>query len=158
MKSIIFSFFLLSAAASTTLISPADKPLRIGSTETIREVNSGLPFMARIDTGAQSCSIHCEAMTIDNPAEDPRKNIGKNIRFLIKNKRGQSKWVSATIADYVTVRTSELSSGRYKVRLSLFCRNIRKEVLVTLNDRQHMKYPMLIGRNFLRDDFMVAVD
>jgi hypothetical protein len=30
-------------------------------------------------------------------------------------------------------------------------------VLVTLNDREKMKYPMLLGRNFLADDFLVNV-
>jgi hypothetical protein len=30
-------------------------------------------------------------------------------------------------------------------------------VQVTLNDRQSMKYPLLLGRNFLRDDFLVNV-
>jgi hypothetical protein len=28
---------------------------------------------------------------------------------------------------------------------------------VTLNDRTDMEFPLLIGRNFLRDDFLVDV-
>ena len=114
--------------------------------------------MARVDTGAHSCPIHCEEMVIDSPADDPQENVGKQIQFLVKNMKGQSKWVTATIADFVTVRTSERSAGRYKVRLALCCQNVRKEVLVTLNNRQQMRYPMLIGRNFLRQDFVVTVD
>jgi hypothetical protein len=34
---------------------------------------------------------------------------------------------------------------------------VEKKVLVTLNDREQMKYPLLLGRNFLRDDFLVNV-
>jgi hypothetical protein len=34
---------------------------------------------------------------------------------------------------------------------------MEKKVLVTLNDRENMKYPLLLGRNFLRDDFVVNV-
>jgi hypothetical protein len=34
---------------------------------------------------------------------------------------------------------------------------VEKKVVATLNDRQNMKYPMLLGRNFLRDDFLVNV-
>jgi hypothetical protein len=31
-------------------------------------------------------------------------------------------------------------------------------VLVTLNDRTSMDYPLLVGRNFLHGDFLVDVD
>jgi hypothetical protein len=31
-------------------------------------------------------------------------------------------------------------------------------VLVTLSDREKMKYPVLLGRNFLRGDFLVDVN
>jgi hypothetical protein len=34
---------------------------------------------------------------------------------------------------------------------------VEKKVLVTLNDREKMKYPLLLGRNFLRNDFLVNV-
>ena len=47
---------------------------------------------------------------------------------------------------------------RYKVRLTLQWKDVRKEVLVTLNDRTSMDYPLLIGRNFLSGDFLVDVD
>jgi hypothetical protein len=155
---IVYPIALLSAAAGSVLVNVEDTPRKIGTTETVTEVKSGIPFVARVDTGAHSCSIHCEDMQIENASEDPLENVGKRVRFLVKNKRGQSKWVSSKIAEYVTVRTSERSSGRYKVRLPLTCQNVQKDVLVTLNNRQQMRYPMLIGRNFLRQDFVVAVD
>ena len=56
---------------------------------------------------------------------------------------------------------SSLKSGevdhRYKVRLTLQWKDFRKEVLVTLNDRTSMEYPLFIGRNFLDSDFLVDV-
>jgi hypothetical protein len=59
------------------------------------------------------------------------------------------------------VKSSSLASGdydhRYKVRLTLQWKDVRKEVLVTLNDRTDMEYPLLVGRNFLRGDFLVDV-
>jgi hypothetical protein len=130
---------------------------RIGAVETVTEKSSSLEFMARIDTGATSCSIHCEALEIDDPAAAPDDNIGKPIRFLVTNKRGQSEWLESVIADRVKVRTSERSADRYKVRLTLRCLDVEKSVLVTLNDRSTMRYPVLIGRNFLQDDFVVDV-
>jgi hypothetical protein len=43
------------------------------------------------------------------------------------------------------------------VLLTLRWKDFEKEVLVTLNDRTDMEYPLLIGRNFLRGDFLVDV-
>jgi hypothetical protein len=135
-----------------------ETPLRlIGATATVIEASSGLPFMARIDTGATTCSIHCEAIEIENASDIAKENIGKPIRFLVKNKKGQSEWLSAVVADYRIVRTSERTDWRYKVKLGLRWNDVEKSVLVTLNDRKHMKFPVLIGRNFLRNDFLVNV-
>lgn len=129
----------------------------IGATATVVEGTTGLPFMARVDTGATTCSIHCEKMEIADESGDARQNVGKPIRFLVKNKKGQAEWLEAEIADYSIVKTSEKSDGRYKVKLALRWRDVEKQVLVTLNDRKHMRYPVLIGRNFLRNDFLVNV-
>jgi hypothetical protein len=43
------------------------------------------------------------------------------------------------------------------VRIKLTCKGITKETLVSLNDRAQMKYPLLLGRDFLKDDFLVDV-
>src|SRR5262245_42525127 len=49
---------------------------RIGATTTITEVSTGLPFPARVDTGAKSCSIHCEKIEIENASAKPEENVG----------------------------------------------------------------------------------
>lgn len=134
----------------------------IGATATITESTSGLPFAARIDTGATTCSIHAEKWVIADRSRRPAQNIGKPIRVLIKNEKGDQAWVDAVVAGRVQVRSSVQSEddyhGRYKVRLPLEWNGVKKEVLVTINDRTDMAYPLLIGRNFLRGDFLVDVD
>jgi hypothetical protein len=139
--------------------APAETPQvrLIGATTIVTEVTTGVPLPARVDTGATSCSIHCVAMEIKDEHTDPRENIGKPVRFLLKYGDGEGTWVETKIVDHVTVRTSEREDERYKVRLRLRWEDVEKKVLATLNDRQRMKYPMLLGRNFLRDDFLVNV-
>lgn len=135
-----------------------DKPFRlIGATAVVTETSSGLPFKARVDTGATTCSIHCEAMEIENGSNDGHDNVGKPIRFLVVNKQGESKWLDAEIADYIEVRTSKRIDWRYKVKLPLRWKDYETEVLVTLNNREKMTYPVLLGRNFLRGKFLVNV-
>jgi len=129
----------------------------IGATTTVIEVSTGLLLPARVDTGATSCSIHCEKFVIKGAVEDPKDNVGKPVRFLVKNKEGKAEWMESKIVDHVIIRTSEREDERYKVRLKLRWEDMEKKVLVTLNDREKMKYPLLLGRNFLRDDFLVNV-
>lgn len=156
MKLVIGSVLLLTAVVGTRLTALTGEQLRIiGPTDKVTEVSTGLQLMARVDTGATSCSIHCEGMKIADLAANPQDNIGKRLRFLIRNSQGQSEWCEAVIEDSVKVRTSEMTESRYRVLLSLRCQDVEKNVLVTLNDRQNMRYPVLIGRNFLRGDFVV---
>ncbi len=131
---------------------------RIGPVATVTEVSTGLPFRARVDTGATTCSIHYEAIEIEGASESPAENVGKPVRFLVKNPDGKSQWIDTKIADHVVVRTSTDEDERYKVQLKLRWEDVEKKVLVTLSDREKMKYPVLLGRNFLRGDFLVDVN
>ena len=130
----------------------------IGATAVVTEVSTGLPLSARVDTGATSCSIHCDEFEIKDADPDPKVNIGKPVRFLIRHDDGEGEWVEAKIVDHVKVRTTAREDERYKVSLKLRWEDVEKKVQVTLNDRQSMKYPLLLGRNFLRDDFLVNVN
>ncbi len=138
-------------------VLPAKEKCVIGATVTILENQSKLPFRARVDTGAKSCSIHVVEMEIDQEAAQKGDNIGKMLRFKVSNGKGKA-WVVAKIEDYAIVTTSDYEEFRYKVLLTLSLNEVEKKVLVTLNDRKKMKYPLLLGRNFLRGDFLVDVE
>jgi hypothetical protein len=166
MRAVLPAILLLLGVTSAFAEDPAAEAEKkelsirmIGATALVTEVSTGLPLPARVDTGATCCSIHCAQLVIKDAGEDPKTNIGKPVRFLIQPREGNAKaeWIQAKIVDHVTVRTSESEDERYKVRLKLRVDDVEKKVLVTLNDREKMKYPVLLGRNFLRDDFLVNV-
>jgi len=142
-------------------VSETDK-LIIGATAIVKEASTGIPFQARIDTGAKSCSLHVEKLEIVDEAPGRLRNIGKTVRFLIKGENGKAEWIESKIVAAVRIKSSVFKNGefdrRYKVRLILQWKDFSKQVLVTLNDRTEMSYPLLIGRNFLRGDFLVDVD
>lgn len=125
----------------------------VGATEMIEIQPAGLDFKARIDTGAKTSSIHAENIEIDLSG-DPQ---GKPIAFELINKQGQSQWVDTHVARLISVKTSEGSEIRYAVPLTVNWKNSSKTVLVTLNDRKHMQYGLLLGRNWLQDDFVVDI-
>jgi hypothetical protein len=140
-------------------VKPKEK-LVIGATAKIAEVSTGLAFSARVDTGAKSCSLHVDKIEIENEAADPLQNVGRPIRFLIKNEAGESAWVETEIVGRVRIRSAATNKfdRRYKVALNLQWQDFQKVVTVTLNDRTDMTHPLLIGRNFLRGDFVVDVE
>lgn len=129
----------------------------IGATATLMEKKSELLFHARVDSGAKSCSLHIEDLKIENEEEKMADNIGKVVRFQIKNGNGESHWLEAKIAGYVIIKTTDSRERRYKVPLTFRYKDFEKQVLVTLNNRANMEFPLLLGRNFLRDDFVVDV-
>lgn len=147
-----------AATAPTTKPQTARSKQVIGAVATVEETQSDLEFTARVDTGATTSSIHVEEWKIADQAKEMTKNLGKKIRFLIKNEEGKSKWLERKITEISVIKTSEQEETRYKVPVTLTCNGVKKKVLVSLNDRSHMKYPMLLGRNYLEGDFLVDVE
>jgi len=108
---------------------------------------------AKIDTGAFTSSLHCHHIEMDHDQEsvsfyllDPghpeyeKRKFRSRIRDIrsIRSSNGQ-------IEDRVIIATKmELGGTLYPVELSL-------------TDRTDMKYPVLIGRRFLRRRFVVDV-
>jgi hypothetical protein len=155
--------FLCEVTTASASDATTKTPKRvIGATGMLTETSSGLSFPARIDTGAETSSLHVEKIEIQDKTARRTKNVGKSVRFMLKGSDGKSQWVEGIVADAVRVKSSSLKGGevdhRYKVRLTLQWKDFRKEVLVTLNDRTSMEYPLLVGRNFLEGDFLVDVD
>jgi hypothetical protein len=95
----------------------------IGATAILTETQSKVPFTARVDTGVESCSLHVEKIEIEDEAERPVRNLGKPIRFQVKNEKGQTAWIESKIVSVVRVRSSAQEAGefdrRYKVSLTL---------------------------------------
>lgn len=136
----------------------------IGATAVLSEPETGYDYKCRVDTGARTTSLHVEEWEIidevkdDDIKKEMKANIGKMLRFRVKNAQGEEKWLERKIANYAIYKTSEKTERRYKVKMKLKWKDFEKEVLVNLNDRSHMEFPLLLGRNFLKGDFLVDVD
>jgi hypothetical protein len=107
---------------------------------------------AKIDTGADSNSLHCDDIFIDDENfvhftlldEIHPSYHGKRITLpLYKLKRVKSS--NGTIQ----IRAS------IKVTISFFGKKYK--TIISLTNRSDMKYPMLIGRKFLTNRFLVDV-
>ena len=136
----------------------AEQKMLIGETAWIRIGGGAYPYLARIDTGALVTSINAIEVSITDGSKEPEKNIGKKISFITINRDGRSQQFTGIIKRISTVRNSQGIEWRYIIELALSWKNVTKTVEVNLRDRSRMSYKLLIGRNWLSDDFLVDVD
>ena len=152
---------LTSVPMESTLMaqSQADAAPRrvLGPVAKVDEAETELQFIARVDTGARTCSLHTSEKQVLNGSEFMEDNLGKTVRFRIENRRGESQWIERPIAEVREIRTSEGEEMRYLVPMTLTVDDVQREILVSLNDRSRMTYTMLLGRNFLDGEFLVDV-
>lgn len=108
---------------------------------------------AKIDTGADSCSIHCDEISINSD--------GDTVTFLLHDDIHSSyhgKKITFPIAKRKKVKSS---NGKSEERifinslLKLGCKTYQAEI--SLSNRENMKYPMLIGRRFMSHRYLVDV-
>ncbi|MEE9311755.1 MAG: RimK/LysX family protein [Planctomycetota bacterium] len=141
--------------AQSEVASPAKRVL--GPVVSVSEEETAMRFLARVDTGARTCSLHTAEKQILNGGEFMEDNVGKTVRFRVENRQGESQWLERPIAEVRVITTSEGEETRYMVPVTLTVAGVEREVLVSLNDRSRMSYSMLLGRNFLEGKFVVDV-
>jgi len=144
---------MVEVAASSDVLFAGDK-LVVGEIESVRFENLGMELRARIDTGAVTSSLH--ATNIRRFQRD-----GENwVRFTIDDpetgepvvlERPRSRRVRI-----VQVGTEDPST-RPVVELRVSLGNSTQTAEFTLADRSALEFPVLIGRNILRDLMVVDV-
>jgi hypothetical protein len=153
-KSLIFSLLLVLAPGCED--PETTKPI-IGKTARIKITEANLEYLARIDTGARITSIHAINIAVQDGETDKTKNIGKSISFDTANEKGDNKQIFTKIVDVGKVRNAQGVEYRYVVDLKLNWNDVNKSGFVNLRDRSAMNYKLLIGRNWLSDEFKVDV-
>jgi hypothetical protein len=142
---------------STLIVSCSLTPSKhvIGAVEIVQI--EGLNYKARIDTGADTTSINAYDVTVESEEQELGANVGKKLRFTTSNSEGESKTIETKIVKVNTIRNALGSESRYVVQLAITWKNYVKTVEVNLRDRSKMQFALLIGRNWLKDDFVVDV-
>jgi hypothetical protein len=103
----------------------------------------------KIDTGAYTSSIHCKDIMEDN-------GILK-CRFLDhEHPNYNNKLFTFKEYNTVTVRSSNgVAQKRYEIKSSLKLFGKIYKISLSLSDRKEMRFPVLIGRKFLNNKFVV---
>ena len=120
---------------------------QLGRTDHFHIPEVGLVHLsARIDTGAAYCALHCASAQVSQ--ED------NSLRVVMDN--GAS--YSFTEYKKIAVKSSfGESQERFAVLLTISIYRQPYRIWVGLTAREKMRYPLLVGRNLLREGFVVDV-
>jgi len=114
-----------------------------------------LNIEVKIDTGAYTSSINCSRVKV--------KVIDgvKTLTFYIAGSRIHEKKArrfSTTAFEQRKIRSSNgITETRYVIDTSIVLFGKKKKLELSLADRSKMKFPILLGRKFLTDRFVVNV-
>jgi hypothetical protein len=146
----LLSLFSLSVLASFLLFIPemvsAEEKVTIGTVEEVILLPWRVKLPARIDTGAAKSSLDARELKVHEDRVEfrlPRKYGGRHLRL--------------PIIEWRHVRTSDGLERRPVVELEICLGSNRIRTLVNLADRSMVKYPLILGRNFLKENFVVDV-
>ncbi len=122
----------------------AGEKMTIGEVEDVILMPWGVRLPARIDTGAATSSLDARELTVKNKTAEfrlPKKYGGLQLRL--------------PVIEWQKIRSADFRERRPVVEIT-FCLGPKLiRALVSLNDRSTASYPLIIGRNVLKNKFVV---
>ncbi|PLW69653.1 ATP-dependent zinc protease [Pseudohalioglobus lutimaris] len=124
----------------------------VGALERVLVEPAGMEMDARIDTGAETTSIHAENIQL------VEKDGKRYVRFSLLDDAEQLVEQELRLRRRVLIKQKEGDpERRYVVRMWITLAGTRSRIDVNLSDREDFEYPLLVGRNFLVDTVIVDV-
>jgi len=106
----------------------------------------------KIDTGAYTSAIHCSQIIVD----------GNSLKCTFYSKGHPNFSGKEVIFENFTKTNVKSSNGfkenRFKVKSEVVFFGKTYKINLTLSTREEMRFPVLIGRQFLKRKFLVDVD
>lgn len=127
--------------------------LVVGSVEFVYIEPGSLKLNARVDTGAETSSLHADrVIRFERDGE-------AWVRFTTRHDRdAEAVTLELPISRQVRIKSkTEGVDRRVAVEINLRLADVTQRVEVTLVDRGEFEYPVLVGRNYLRDVAIVDV-
>ncbi len=141
--SVILGSLALLLFGCAGALAANDKTI-VGEVEDVILMPWEIKLPARIDTGAAYSSLDARELKVQAGFAE----------FKLAKKYGGLK-LRLPIIDWLTIRSSEASEVRPIVEVEFCIGPKRIRTRVNLNDRSAVKYPVLIGRNALKENFIV---
>lgn len=106
----------------------------------------------KVDTGAYTSSIHCKNLKVEN----------NYLKCNFLDEEHPNYHEKEIVFDEYDVKVVKSSNGqaepRYRIKTEIVIFGKTQEIYLTLSDREEMRYPVLLGRNFLSRKFVVDIN
>jgi hypothetical protein len=136
---VLIALFLLIAGEGN-----AGEKITIGEVEDVLLMPWGVRLPTRIDTGAATSSLDARDLKVkDNMAE-----------FKLPKKFGNLR-IHLPVIGWQDIRSADFKEKRPVVEITICMGPKVLHAEVNLNDRSTVKYPLILGRNVLKDNFVV---
>ena len=122
----------------------------VGTFERVAFPEMGIAdVIAKIDTGAYTGALHCTF------AEERETSDGKVLYFIPFGDKEKAQTISNYYAKHVK-SSNGAREKRFIVTTEIIIRGQKYSIILSLANREGMKYPVLIGRRFLRLNKLVV--
>jgi hypothetical protein len=122
----------------------AEEKITIGEVEDVILMPWGVRLPARIDTGAAKSSLDARDLKVKN-------NMAE---FKLPKKYGDLQ-IHLPVIGWQDIRSADFREKRPVVEITLCMGPKLLHIEVNLNDRSTVKYPLIVGRNALKDNFVI---
>ncbi len=138
------------------LKKPAKEKLLIGRRERINLPELKLENLdAKVDTGAYTSSLHCHNISV--VTKDKIKYLQFNLLDPRHSQYGKKVFKFSNFKQKKVKSSNGESETRYIIKTVVGIYGMDIETEFSLSDRSEMKYPVLLGRKFIKKAFMVDV-
>ena len=135
---------------SGLLPAAAAEPRTVGWIERVKLGTDGLIVAAKLDTGADTSSLHAENIRWEKRAD------GDWVAFDVIGVTGEKARFEHKVVRVARIkRNSEPAQSRPTILMGVCVGNVYKLTEVNLTDRSRFNYEMLVGRSFLAGRFAV---
>jgi len=122
----------------------------VGWVENVLLTDDNLMVKAKIDSGARNSSLHCVCKAVENQKGE------KWVHLKITNSDDETIELDKKVIRQAKIKRHD---GRMQIRdvikLNIGLGSVKKEVEVNLIDRTGLNYQLLIGRSYLKGDFLI---
>lgn len=142
-------FGLLLLAAGSAAAHEDDKRV-IGWIESVTLTGEALRMDAKVDTGADFSSVHAERIRYFTQESTPW------VEFSLRDRDGSERILQRPLKRMAKIKKKTQGyQERPVVVLQICVGDARYPAQFNLAQRAHFKYPLLLGRNFLKSRFVV---
>lgn len=157
MRRSIFALFMMGWV-TVAAAEPADQTLAAnlknyeiyGHIEEVALLPEGISIKARLDTGATRSSLNAQDIEL---IESEDKTL---VSFVFDDRNGNRYPMLLPLVETIGVKQANGRQERYVVEVGLCVGGHYEKNLFTLSDRSKMTYPVLVGRNFLKNSVLVS--